>query len=105
MKIINTGFAFEVQRFGLVMLDGCPDKMWKTVARFTTEEEARRYVYEETPVILEAWEDDFGAWVKVATYTRANAQRVINYPEYRAALTNAGFPVDVKIRICEEVTK
>ena len=40
-RIIKIGFSYEVQRYGLVMLDGCPDYDWKAVATRDTEEEAK----------------------------------------------------------------
>lgn len=40
-RIMKIGFSYEVQRYGLVMLDGCPDYDWKTVATKDTEEEAQ----------------------------------------------------------------
>ena len=46
-RVEKIGFGFYVQRFGLVMLDGCPDYMWKDVARFDTEEEAQNYIKRE----------------------------------------------------------
>lgn len=43
-RIIQIGFSFEVQRWGLVMLDGCPDYMWKTLAAFYNADEAQNYL-------------------------------------------------------------
>lgn len=47
-RINRVGFSYEVQRYGMVMLDGCPDFMWKTLAVFWDEEEAERYLAELT---------------------------------------------------------
>lgn len=43
-RIERIGFSYEVQRYGMVILDGCPDYMWKTIARFWNEDEAKRYL-------------------------------------------------------------
>ena len=46
-RIWNCGYSYIVQKWGLVMLDGCPDYMWKNIARFDTEEEAQNYIDKE----------------------------------------------------------
>lgn len=43
-RIEKIGPGYYVQRYGLVMLDGCPDYMWKDIARFDDEESAREYI-------------------------------------------------------------
>ena len=43
-RILKVVYSYEVQRYGMVMLDGCPDYTWKTLARFQDEDEARKYL-------------------------------------------------------------
>ena len=47
-RIKQNGFSYEVQRYGMVILDGCPDYMWKTIAKFHSEKEAQNYLAENT---------------------------------------------------------
>ena len=41
-RIFKTFSGYEIQSYGLRMLDGCPDYDWKTIDRAETEEEADR---------------------------------------------------------------
>ena len=43
-RIYSTGFSYIVQCYGLVMLDGCPDYMWKDVATFWDIDDAKAYM-------------------------------------------------------------
>lgn len=43
-RIERIGFSYEVQKYGMVMLDGCPDYMWKPIAVFWDEDEAKQYL-------------------------------------------------------------
>ena len=40
-RIIKIGFSYEVQRYGLEMLDGCPYHDWKTLYSSQNEDDAR----------------------------------------------------------------
>lgn len=46
IKLARVGFSYEVLRYSRVTLDGCPDYMWKTVATFQEESEAKKYIAE-----------------------------------------------------------
>lgn len=42
---------------------------------------------------------DGDGWHKIATYTRADAEKLIVSDDYRRALIRAGFPENVELRI------
>ncbi len=42
-RVKEIGFSFEVQEYGLVMLDGCLDYDWKTIQIFCDKEEANAF--------------------------------------------------------------
>lgn len=43
-RIWNCGYSYIVQEYGMVMLDGCPDYMWKDINRFMNLEDAQAYL-------------------------------------------------------------
>ena len=43
-RIVQIGFSYYVQRYGVVNLDGILDYDWKDCVRFDNEESAKEYI-------------------------------------------------------------